>query len=122
MDKDGFITITDRQKELIKTLGFQVAPAELEAVLVTHPGVLDSCVIGVPDEKTGELPRAYVVLKPDAVGSVSEKDVADFVESKVATYKRLGGGVVFCDSIPKTASGKILRREVVAMDRAAAAA
>ena len=118
IDVDGYVTITDRQKELIKVLGFQVAPAELEAVIVTHPGVNDSCVIGVPDEKTGEIPRAYVVLKPECVGSVSEQEIADFVCSRVADYKRLGGGVVFCDAIPKTASGKILRREVVAMDSA----
>ncbi len=119
IDEDGYVTIEDRAKELIKVLGFQVAPAELEALLITHPDIIDSCVIPVLDDKTGEIPRAYVVLKPESVGKVSEEEICQFVEERVAKYKRLGAGVVFCDAIAKTASGKILRREMVARDRGA---
>ena len=114
IDEDGYVYITDRLKELIKYKGFQVAPAELEEVLCSHPGVADATVIPVPDEDAGELPRAYVVRKTD---DVSEESVRAFVKERVAPHKQLRGGVVFTEAIPKTASGKILRREVVAMDR-----
>jgi acyl-CoA synthetase (AMP-forming)/AMP-acid ligase II len=114
-DEDGYFYIADRLKELIKYKGFQVPPAELEALLCTHPDVADACVIPVPDEEAGELPRAYVVKRLDA--SLSEKDVEKFVAERASPHKKLRGGVVFVKSIPKTASGKILRREVVAMDR-----
>jgi acyl-coenzyme A synthetase/AMP-(fatty) acid ligase len=90
-----------------------VAPAELESLLLTHPAVGDCAVIQVPCDASGELPRAYVVLKPQeepASVAVTETDIYQFVKERVAAYKRLDGGVVFCDSIPKSASGKILRR------------
>ena len=113
VDADGYFSITDRLKELIKYKGLQVAPAELEAVLLTHPGVADAAVIPVPDVEAGELPRAYVVLK-QAGGKAEEdkaaKDIAAFVEKKVAPHKKLRGGVVVIKEIPKSASGKILRR------------
>ena len=106
-DSDGHFYIVDRLKELIKVKGFQVAPAELEGVLLTHPQVADCAVVGVPDERSGEVPKAFVVRKsPD----VSEKDLDKFVSSKVSAHKHLKGGVVFVDSIPKSPSGKILRR------------
>nr|KAG5702383.1 hypothetical protein BaRGS_002165 [Batillaria attramentaria] len=107
-DEDGYFTITDRLKELIKYKGFQVAPAELEALLLTHPAVGDAAVIGVPDDEAGELPMAFVV--PKAGATFREDDVMNFVKSKVAPHKRLRGGLKVLDAIPKTASGKILRR------------
>lgn len=77
-DKDGFFFLTDRCKELIKYNGFQLSPSELEAIILTHPGVLDVGVAPVPDEAAGELPRAYVVKKP-GVTNLSEAEIADFV-------------------------------------------
>lgn len=99
--------IVDRKKELIKYKGIQVAPAELEALLLTHPKILDVAVIGV-DVPGTEVPRAYVVTD----GSVSEQEIKDFVKSHVADYKQLRGGVVFMDVIPKSPSGKILRKDL----------
>ena len=107
IDADGYLFVVDRAKELIKVKGFQVAPAELEALIVTHPDVADVAVIGAPDGEAGERPRAFVVRKPDT--EVSAEAVIAFVAEHVATYKRLGE-VVFTDEIPKSASGKILRR------------
>jgi 4-coumarate--CoA ligase len=110
-DADGFIYIADRIKELIKVRGYQVPPAELEALLLTHPSVADAAVVQVPCERSGELPRAYVVLKNDApIAEADEQSVYNWVKERVAPYKRLDGGVVFIDTIPKSASGKILRR------------
>eukprot|EP00058_Branchiostoma_floridae_P018912 XP_002604401.1 hypothetical protein BRAFLDRAFT_280542 [Branchiostoma floridae] len=106
-DEDGNFYAVDRVKELIKYKGFQVAPAELESVLLGHPGVQDAAVIGLPDEVAGELPKAFVVKKVD---DVTEKDITDFVAERVAPYKKLRGGVAFVGEIPKTPSGKILRR------------
>ena len=107
-DKDHYFFITDRLKELIKVKGFQVPPAELENILKNHPKILDAGVVGVPDKKSGELPRAFVVLQPNE--TVTEKEVKDFVAKQVADYKRLDGGVEFIESIPKNATGKIMRR------------
>ena len=114
-DEDGFFYITDRLKELIKVRGFQVAPAELEALLLSHPHIKDCAVIPTVDESSGELPRAYVVPKDDE--SPSEEDIEGWVRERVAPYKRLAGGVVFTDEIPKSGSGKILRRLLVEQDR-----
>lgn len=117
-DEDGFFYITDRLKELIKVRGFQVAPAELEALLLTNEHVQDAAVIPVVDEKSGELPRAYVVRKDnEEAGSKTEHDIEDWVKERVAPYKKLAGGVIFIDAIPKSASGKILRRLLVDQDR-----
>lgn len=107
VDADGNWFIVDRVKELIKVKGFQVPPAELEALLLTHPAVADVAVIGIPDEESGELPKAFVVRKPG--GEASEDELAAFVAEHVATYKRLHA-VEFVDEIPKSPSGKILRR------------
>ena len=115
IDEEGFIYITDRLKELIKFKGFQVAPAELEGLLLTHPAILDAVVIPRPDEDAGEVPRAYCVLKPDY--TITPRELIEWAAGETAHYKRLKGGVFFVDKIPKTTSGKILRREVVAMDR-----
>lgn len=110
-DEDGFFYIIDRLKELIKVRGYQVAPAELEALLLTHEHVGDAAVIQVPDEDSGELPRAYVVKKQtEEAANMTEDDIYEWVKERVAAYKRLDGGVVFVDAVPKSASGKILRR------------
>jgi 4-coumarate--CoA ligase len=107
IDEDGHVWIVDRLKELIKYKGFQVAPAELEALLLTHPAVADAAVVGKLDEEAGELPIGFVVLRPGA--EVTEDDVAAFIAGQVATYKQLRE-VHFIDAVPKSASGKILRR------------
>lgn len=109
-DEDEHFFVTDRLKELIKVKGFQVAPAELEAVLREHPSVADAAVIGVPHEINGEAPKGFVVLKGGA--TTKPQQLQEYLASKVAEYKRLVGGLVVLDSIPKTASGKILRREL----------
>ncbi|KAK2582203.1 hypothetical protein KPH14_004556 [Odynerus spinipes] len=106
-DEDLDFYITDRLKELIKVKGFQVAPAELEALLRTHPSVQEAAVIGIPDQRFGEVPRAYVLLKKDK--SASEEEIKNYLKGKVSEYKELNGGVVFVDEIPKNATGKILR-------------
>ena len=95
-------------QELIKVRGFPVAPAELEALLLRHEAINDVAVIPRPDEASGELPRAYIVVKETA--DVTEQDIYDWVKERVANYKRLDGGIVFTENIPKSASGKILRR------------
>ncbi|KAI1163461.1 hypothetical protein F5B18DRAFT_619575 [Nemania serpens] len=107
--------VVDRLKELIKTKGHQVAPAELEAHLLTHPAVHDCAVIPVPDERAGEVPKAYVVRSASAVAAGKPdaevaRDIAAHVEAHKARYKWLKGGVEFIDAIPKSPSGKILRR------------
>lgn len=106
--ENGAFVITDRLKELIKYKGFQVAPAELEDLLLNHPGIQDAAVIGMPDDEAGELPRAYIVKKPDQ--DVSAGEISHYVENNAAPYKKLRGGVQFIDAIPKAPSGKILRR------------
>jgi acyl-CoA synthetase (AMP-forming)/AMP-acid ligase II len=111
---DGMVYIVDRLKELIKFKGFQVPPAELEAVVCAFDRCADCCVIPVECPDAGEIPRAYVVKKDAAL---TEQEVIDYVTERVAPHKRLRGGVVFCEEIPKNASGKILRREVVRIDR-----
>jgi len=107
IDEDGHLTIVDRVKELIKFKGFQVAPAELEALLLTHPAIADAAVIGVPDDEAGERPRAFIVLKPGQDASAAE--ITAFTAEHVATYKVVHD-IVFTEEIPKSASGKILRR------------
>lgn len=103
--------VVDRKKELIKVRGFQVAPNEIEGVLLSHPKVKDAAVIGIPDSQTGsELPRAYVVVGKEAGGSLTEEEVKSWVRERLARYKELSGGVSFVESIPKTLSGKILKR------------
>lgn len=105
VDRDGYFTIVDRLKELIKYKGFQVAPAELEAVLRSHPAVADAAVVPLADDECGEVPKAFVVLKGDA----SPADLMAYVAERVAPYKKVRA-VEIIDVIPKSASGKILRR------------
>ncbi|KAI8925990.1 luciferase [Entophlyctis helioformis] len=105
---DGHLTIVDRLKELIKYAGLQVPPAELEGKLLMHPKIADAAVIGRPDEAVGELPLAFVVLKPEQ--TATEAEIQTFIADHVAQHKQLRGGVQFIDAIPRAASGKILRR------------
>ncbi|KYN00718.1 PREDICTED: 4-coumarate--CoA ligase 1 [Cyphomyrmex costatus] len=107
-DEDEYFYIVDRIKELIKYKGYQVPPAELEAILLTCPGVQDAAVIGIPNDKTGELPMAFIVKEDNS--NICEKDIIQYVNERVSNPKRLRGGIRFVDSIPKTPSGKILRR------------
>jgi 4-coumarate--CoA ligase len=110
-DEDGFFYITDRIKELIKVRGYPVAPAELEALLLTNDLVNDAAVIQRPCDASGELPRAYIVLKePEKETEETKAEIYEWVKERVAPYKRLDGGLVFTETIPKSASGKILRR------------
>ncbi|KAL9098519.1 MAG: hypothetical protein Q9163_005836 [Psora crenata] len=110
-DENGWFWIVDRRKELIKVSGYQVAPAELEAVLLTHPWISDAAVCGMSSSfSEQELVRAYVVLGVDAKGKMKEDDIVEWMKGKVAKYKWLTGGVCFVDEIPKSAAGKILRK------------
>ena len=140
-DEDGFFFITDRMKELIKYKGFQVSPTELEQIILTCDQVIDAAVVSVPDEMAGELPRAFVVKNPDSAITEAQivQFVAGKIQKwifwpifilpnfgkcqnslsdaglnteRVSGYKKLRGGVVFVDSIPKTSTGKILRRQL----------
>ncbi len=111
-DEDGYFFVVDRLKELIKYKGMQVAPAELEAVLLTNPAIADAAVIPSPDEEAGEIPKAFVVLKEE----ISPDEIMAFVAQKVAPHKRIRR-VEVVDQIPKSASGKILRRILVERER-----
>jgi acyl-CoA synthetase (AMP-forming)/AMP-acid ligase II len=117
VDDDGWFFIVDRTKELIKYKGLQVAPAELEALLLTHPAVLDAAVVRRPDEEAGEVPKAFVVLKPDEASRATTADaIMAWVAGRVAPHKRIRH-LEFIDQIPKSASGKILRRLLVDMEK-----
>ena len=111
-DEHGNMYITDRVKELIKYKGFQVAPAELEGVLMGNDMVDDVAVIGIYDEKiASEVPMAFVVGGKGVKGTKEDgESVVKWLSEKVASHKRLRGGVRFIDTVPKSASGKILRR------------
>ncbi|WP_316741914.1 4-coumarate--CoA ligase family protein [Streptomyces sp. MK7] len=110
IDEDGWLFVVDRVKELIKYKGFQVAPAELEAQLLTHPGIADAAVIGAYNEDGNEIPHAFVVRGPTADG-LDENEIMLYVAERVAPYKRIRR-VTFIDTVPRAASGKILRREL----------
>jgi len=112
VDEDGYFYIVDRLKELIKYKGYQVAPAELEAILLTHPAVADAAVVRYPDDDAGEIPKAFVVAR----APVEADELMAWVAERVAPYKKVRM-VEFIDVIPKSPSGKILRRELIARDR-----
>jgi acyl-CoA synthetase (AMP-forming)/AMP-acid ligase II len=112
VDEQGRFTVVDRVKELIKYKGYQVAPAELEAVLVGHPEIADAAVIGVKDEESGEeLPKAFVVRAPGS--ELTDDAIMAFMAEKVAPHKKIRL-VEFIDAVPKSAAGKILRKELKA--------
>ncbi|OQV06031.1 AMP-binding enzyme domain-containing protein [Cladophialophora immunda] len=107
--------IVDRKKELIKVRGFQVAPPELEGVLMSHPLICDAAVIGVPSPNPvdGELPRAYIVRQSGQdAEALDEEKVKQYIAERLAKYKQLAGGIVFVEALPKTASGKYLKRHL----------
>jgi len=112
VDADGYLFVVDRLKELIKYKGMQVAPAELEALLLTHPAIADAAVIGCPDEEAGEVPKAFVVLKGDATAEA----LMAFVAERVAPHKKIRK-LEFVAQIPKSPAGKILRRVLVEKER-----
>ena len=117
VDADGYFFIVDRTKELIKYKGLQVAPAELEALLVTHPAVLDAAVVRRADEEAGEVPKAFVVLKADEASRATKAEaIMGWVAERVAPHKRIRQ-MEFIDQIPKSASGKILRRMLMDKDK-----
>lgn len=119
IDEDGFLVIVDRLKELIKVKGFQVAPAELESLLLKHPQIADCAVIAVADDEAGEVPKAIVVRRDLGQVTLTEEDVKSFIHAEVAHYKRIRH-VEFIDTIPKSPSGKILRRVLVERERGVA--
>ncbi|MES4886612.1 4-coumarate--CoA ligase family protein [Streptomyces sp. NPDC096012] len=108
VDADGWLFVVDRVKELIKYKGFQVAPAELEALLLTHPGIADAAVVGARDEDGNEIPHAFVVRRPP--DGPTENEIMLYVAERVAPYKRVRK-VTFVEDVPRAASGKILRRQ-----------
>ncbi|HYM16464.1 MAG TPA: AMP-binding protein [Dehalococcoidia bacterium] len=116
-DADGYVRIHDRKKEMIKYKGYQVAPAELEALLMEHPGVRDAAVIPKADEEAGEVPKAFVVARE---AGLDLQDVLAFVAGKVAPYKKIRD-IEMVEAIPKNPSGKILRRQLIEQERAKAA-
>ena len=116
-DEEGFFYIVDRVKELIKYKGLQVSPAELEALLLTHPDIMDVAVIPIPDEEAGELPKAYVVTRTgDLDNEPLAAQIMAFMAELVSPHKRIRV-IEFCSEIPKSASGKILRRVLVEQTR-----
>ncbi|MFH8384253.1 4-coumarate--CoA ligase family protein [Kitasatospora sp. NPDC018058] len=119
VDERGYLHIVDRVKELIKYKGYQVAPAELEAVLLGHPQITDAAVIGVPDADGTECPKAFVVRAPGS--ALTAEEVTGYVAGQVAPYKKVRA-VEFVDAVPKSAAGKILRRELRAREAARAEA
>lgn len=114
VDAEGWYRVTDRIKELIKYKGFQVAPAELEEILLRHPAVADAAVVRSPDELAGEVPKAFIVLRAPA----SADELLAWVAERVAPYKRVRR-VEFIDQIPRSASGKILRRLLIEREQSA---
>ncbi|MFY7998619.1 MAG: 4-coumarate--CoA ligase family protein [Candidatus Kapaibacteriota bacterium] len=112
VDDDGYFYVVDRFKEFIKHKGYQVAPAELEGLLLGHPAIADSAVIPVPDDEAGENPKAFIVKK----GEITAQEVMDYIAEKVAPYKKIRE-VEFVQEIPKSASGKILRRVLIERER-----
>ena len=119
IDDQGYVYIVDRKKEMIKYKGFSVAPAEVEAALFQHPAVADCAVYGKPDEDAGEIPKALVILRPGE--EVGADVLMEFVAGRIAGYKKVRE-VEFVASIPKTASGKVLRRVLVEAEQQKATA
>ena len=115
-DAAGFLYVVDRVKEIIKYKAYQVAPAELEAILLGHPAVADAAVVPSPDPEAGEVPKAYVVRREGV--PVTADELLRHVSERVAAYKRIRR-FEFTDTIPRSASGKILRRVLVERERAA---
>ena len=109
IDEEGFLHFQDRVKEVIKYKGYTIAPFELESLLMKHEAVMDVAVIGKPDEEAGEIPKAFVVLKPDYKGRVTEEEIVEWMRERISGYKRVRE-VEFVEELPRTPAGKLLRR------------
>ena len=119
VDEEGYFSISERKKDMLKVSGFSVFPAEVEAIMYRHPSIAEVGVVGVPDSYRGEDPIAYVVLKPDAQGKVSEEQIVEWCRAEMAVYK-VPRRVCFVEALPKTASGKVLKRVLREQARAQA--
>ena len=109
IDDEGFLHFQDRVKEVIKYKGYTIAPFELESLLMRHEAVMDVAVIGKPDEQAGEIPKAFIVLKPEWKGKIDEQSIIEWVKERISGYKRIRE-VEFVEELPRTPSGKLLRR------------
>ena len=118
IDEEEYEHLLDRIKEMIKYKGWSIAPAELEDLLFSNPHVFDAAVIGKPSKEldVGEIPKAFIILKPESKGKVSEKQIIDWVAERISAYKKIRE-IEFVDDIPKSGSGKILRRELVGLEK-----
>jgi acyl-CoA synthetase (AMP-forming)/AMP-acid ligase II len=116
MDEDGFFYIVGRKKDLIKASGYSVFPAEVEALMYEHPAVEEVAVIGVPDPYRGENIKAFVRLRPENEGKISEAEIVSWARAKMAAYK-YPRVVEFVEDFPKTGSGKILKRVLREMEK-----
>ncbi|KAF5302765.1 hypothetical protein FQA39_LY01945 [Lamprigera yunnana] len=112
-DNKNNVFLVDRLKEFIKVKGYQVAPAELEQILCNYPNIEDAAVIGIPHKQYGEVPRAYITVKPHS--KVDIKEVEKYIAHKVASYKYITGGIAIIDNLPKSGSGKLLRKKLKMM-------
>ncbi|MFX1558782.1 MAG: AMP-binding protein, partial [Promethearchaeota archaeon] len=114
IDEDEYEHLLDRIKEMIKYKGWSIAPAELEDLLFKNPHIFDAAVIGKPSKEldVGEIPKAFIILKKESKGKVNEQEIMDWVAERISAYKKIRE-VEFVDSIPKSGSGKILRRELI---------
>ena len=119
VDEEGYFTVSERKKDMLKVSGFSVFPAEVEAIMYRHPDIAEAAVVGVPDDYRGEDPVAFVVLKPGSQGKVSAEDVAAWCRAEMAVYKA-PRQVRIVEALPKTASGKILKRVLREQARARA--
>jgi long-chain acyl-CoA synthetase len=117
MDEEGYITLMGRKKELIKCSGYSVFPPEVEDLLYRHPAIAEVAVIGVPDHYRGETPKAFIVLRPQYKGKISQQEIIAWAKENIATYKR-PRIVEFRDELPKSAAGKTLRRVLAEEERA----
>jgi long-chain acyl-CoA synthetase len=109
MDEEGYIKLLGRKRELIKCSGFSVFPAEVEDLLYRHPSVKEAAVIGIPDAYRGESPKAFIVLKNEFVGKITEKEILNWAKENMAAYKR-PKVVEFREDLPKSGAGKVLKR------------
>ncbi|MBO8178925.1 MAG: AMP-binding protein [Archaeoglobus sp.] len=109
INEEGFLHFQDRVKEVIKYKGYTIAPFELESLLMKHEAVMDVAVIGKPDEEAGEIPKAYIVLKPEYKGKITEEEIIEWMRERISGYKRVRE-VKFVEKLPRTPAGKLLRR------------
>ena len=118
IDEEEYEHLLDRIKEMIKYKGWSIAPAELEDMLFNNPHVSDAAVIGKPSKEldVGEIPKAFIILKQESKGKVSEQEIIDWVAERISAYKKVRE-VEFVDDIQKSGSGKILRRELVKLEK-----